>query len=238
MPLKPRRGFTLIELLVVIAIIAIVAAILFPVFSKVRENARRASCESNLNQIGLALAQYTQDSDESLPGAACALAGNGVEGGWIYYEGFQYADPPTFAEFDVTRGSLYPYVKSRAVYKCPDDGSGQNDSYAVNILMTQDPFAQGAFPCRGFSPGLPLAQVQSPALSISFYEESDGVDNSTDDGVAVPLNQPTTRHTAGCVFAFADGHVRWQRAGTLIYSNTPDPTKPMWQPYLPYPPFP
>src|SRR5690606_6779733 len=62
-----KRGFTLIELLVVIAIIAILAAILFPVFARARENARRASCQSNLKQIGLGLMQYTQDYDERLP---------------------------------------------------------------------------------------------------------------------------------------------------------------------------
>src|SRR4051812_17971231 len=61
------RGFTLIELLIVIAIIAIIAAILFPVFARARENARRASCQSNLKQIGLAIMQYTQDNDERLP---------------------------------------------------------------------------------------------------------------------------------------------------------------------------
>ena len=70
---KPRtrtgQAFTLIELLVVIAIIAILAAILFPVFARARENARRASCQSNMKQIGLGLMQYVQDYDETYPGA-------------------------------------------------------------------------------------------------------------------------------------------------------------------------
>ena len=64
---KAKRGFTLIELLVVIAIISILAAILFPVFARARENARRASCQSNMKQAGLAFMQYTQDYDERLP---------------------------------------------------------------------------------------------------------------------------------------------------------------------------
>lgn len=68
------NGFTLIELLVVVAIIAILAAILFPVFGRARENARRSSCQSNLKQIGLSFAQYTQDYDEALPAAAGGVA--------------------------------------------------------------------------------------------------------------------------------------------------------------------
>src|SRR3954447_20099354 len=94
-----RRGFTLIELLVVIAIIAILAAILFPVFGRARENARRSSCQSNLKQIGLGITQYTQDYDEIQP--FVSTAGNWSVDGWMH--------------------TLQPYVKSYQVFKCPSD---------------------------------------------------------------------------------------------------------------------
>lgn len=109
-PRKSTQGFTLIELLVVIAIIAILAAILFPVFAQAREKARQASCISNNKQVGLALLQYVQDYDENFPS------------GWF---------PSTSAIApDVTVGATtglgwanesYPYMKNAQVYKCPDD---------------------------------------------------------------------------------------------------------------------
>src|SRR5687768_3857109 len=92
-----RSAFTLIELLVVIAVIALLAAILFPVFARARENARRASCQSNLKQIGIGLMQYTQDYDERFP-VRLATGGNG-----------NYVVP------------IMPYVKSVQVFKCPSD---------------------------------------------------------------------------------------------------------------------
>ncbi len=100
-----NRGFTLIELLVVIAIIALLAAILFPVFGRARENARRSTCASNLKQIGLAIAQYTQDFDEMYP----IDAGN---------EDSAFSTTIIFSTFSWT-GKIQPYLQSRQVFVCP-----------------------------------------------------------------------------------------------------------------------
>ena len=99
---RTKSAFTLIELLVVIAIIAILAAILFPVFARARENARRSSCMSNMKQLGLGVLQYTQDYDEKYPSGT-----NGTRGrGWA--------------------GQIFPYVKSAQIYVCPSDTKPNN----------------------------------------------------------------------------------------------------------------
>ncbi len=128
-PPETRHGFTLIELLVVIAIIAILAAILFPVFSQAREKARQASCSSNLKQLGLATLMYLQDYDETYP---------------LY----QYADCQGFVcyqywfglrvgtTWDKTRGLLYPYMKNHQIQKCPSFSAvprlGDGNGYGYN----------------------------------------------------------------------------------------------------------
>lgn len=146
-PQRINRAFTLIELLVVIAIIAILAAILFPVFGRARENARRSSCQSNLKQIGLGILQYTQDFDERFP-AGCFGAGCNSNTNW----------PSTYKWMD----AIYPYIKSDQVFSCPSDTatanmpyryatSGANyGSYAYNSSASYD---------KDWSPGTPFGLV-------------------------------------------------------------------------------
>jgi prepilin-type N-terminal cleavage/methylation domain-containing protein len=134
--MKPQwRGFTLIELLVVIAIIAILAAILFPVFAQAREKARQTGCTSNMKQMGTALMMYSQDYDETLP-PGCHIWGNSNP--------LEKTDPPTNA-WD---GMIMPYVKNQQVFACPSDPNTKvtGRSYAVNQNVDGGaPLARGKF---------------------------------------------------------------------------------------------
>jgi len=216
------KGFTLIELLVVIAIIAILAAILFPVFARARENARRASCMSNLKQISMGVMQYTQDYDERMPSNYVSLNGGAVTRWW--------AD------------LIQPYVKNYQLYVCPSDSTpgsypwnrGAGDvnplvlSYAPNgvVSCSAGDMASMGFPAvnNNTAPILfaglsqTIAQVQDASGTIllaemkqltttpSFYNITDC--NQTDYGAAATA-RVVPRHLEGTSFLFVDGHVKW-----------------------------
>jgi prepilin-type N-terminal cleavage/methylation domain-containing protein len=153
---EKKSGFTLIELLVVIAIIAILAAILFPVFARAREKARQISCLSNMKQLGLGFAQYTQDNDEKSPNGINVYAPGG--NGWA--------------------GEVYPYVKSVQVYKCPDDPTGNQAfvSYAYNSNNT--------IPSYSATSGVDsysIAQYNSPSKTVLLAEVQGNAYGATDN---------------------------------------------------------
>jgi prepilin-type N-terminal cleavage/methylation domain-containing protein/prepilin-type processing-associated H-X9-DG protein len=210
-------GFTLIELLVVIAIISMLAAILFPVFGRARENARRASCSSNLKQIGLGLTQYTQDYDESFPltivyGTASTPPA-GVPAGW--------AD------------AIQPYLKSTQIYQCPSEANppasdpnaaGYTDYWmnsnlsGDNLSLDQNPTLSIMFGDGGLETGGLNAQSTARYRTNGCGSAFGGVNTSQPAacaGIANPL--ATTlggggiRHLEGANYCFVDGHVKWYK---------------------------
>jgi prepilin-type N-terminal cleavage/methylation domain-containing protein/prepilin-type processing-associated H-X9-DG protein len=216
------KGFTLIELLVVVAIIAVLAAILFPVFARARENARRASCMSNLKQMGLGLMMYVQDYDETFPAT-----------------GFYEPSLTTWIHL------IQPYVKNEQVFRCPSSPvagdlsrAPENGEYGINFWIAQNPPESASYNTR-----IKLAAVISPATiymladsGADYFNDSTaltpataslyvpgtgavgrncGVFNDGTHNVYYPDCQ-SGRHFGGVNIAFADGHVKWVQSRTVV----------------------
>ncbi|MFQ3609967.1 MAG: DUF1559 domain-containing protein [Fimbriimonadales bacterium] len=199
-----RKGFTLIELLVVIAIIAILAAILFPVFAQAREKARQTQCLSNMRQMGIAVQMYVQDYDERFP----LDSHTGTNAPWVWLN------------------TLQPYVKTTLLYRCPSDPSVnwerplpgyrnvRRTSYGTNYWMLPR-----YDDCTGYNS---LASIQSPANTIYIAEMKE---NATGDhfhpamwvwpnncGYYEPQQElAMIWHNGGTNYTFVDGHARWYR---------------------------
>jgi len=190
------RGFTLIELLVVIAIIAILAAILFPVFAKAREKARQTSCLSNLKQMDLAMLSYAQDYDEC------------------------------FSARELWNIKIQPYVKSEQMFCCPDYSAGIQHVTNGYCMVTYGTGSWGAYGIRGgigvacwtvgSGAGRSLGAIVRPSEVVILCDTSGPCSNHsrptctcsdlTTQGVGY-FAYP--RHNDGANCAFVDGHVKW-----------------------------
>ena len=226
---RNRRGFTLIELLVVIAIIAILAAILFPVFARARENARRTSCSSNLKQIGLGILQYVQDYDETMPGHNMRAPQNQY---WM----------------DIVQ----PYVKSSQLFVCPSHSGGKyyaDPGYAPRpngnggTVNWDDGAYLGSYGCNitGWNAGYPtppfsvpdqgsfknISQFETPSTTVMVGDGTNfefGADNGTPAGIS---GNPGTRkmlgsgglwerHLETANILYCDGHVKSVKLNALV----------------------
>lgn len=242
--LMKKRGFTLIELLVVIAIIAILAAILFPVFSRAREQARKSACLSNMKQIGLALAMYAQDWDETFPfwRPPCAGDANYPVGGLCWTE------------------QLIPYIKNAGVFHCPSAiqesgwpvdcypggvGRPQNNLPRCNYGYNEVIMNGGVAWCWPGSHKLaalvsptdtmviadswnafltPWARIEPEFIMVrtafANYDTNSGTDISCGcpAHLTVPLDTALdrhARHSGGAVIVFADGHAKWYKGDQI-----------------------
>jgi prepilin-type N-terminal cleavage/methylation domain-containing protein/prepilin-type processing-associated H-X9-DG protein len=186
-----RKGFTLIELLVVIAIIAILAAILFPVFAQARERARASACINNMTQLGRGFMLYTDDWDDTLSGAA-PFTRTAWSGDWVNMTRFGTACDkvsPMLPE----KGSLFPYIRTTAVYVCPSGEETQDYrlSYSMNCTVDYVSIAELA------------NSKQGPSNLVLLMDENKNLNDGFFCG-----DTATTVHTGGSNYVYVDGHAR------------------------------
>ena len=229
---SPARAFTLLELLVVVAIIAILAAILFPVFGRARENGRRASCQSNLKQIGLGLMQYSQDYDEVFIADWYATA---TSPGPTLPPSSNPTDPVSYKWAD----AAFPYIKSEQVFTCP---SATGDAAAPYVYYRNIPAGQerplnemGSYTIvHGYGPNVAgktppvshprvndlvnLSEAETPATT-AYVLDGDGYFYTQVTGTGDDFDNVVVRHLETINTLFLDGHVKAIKRDLLLRKN-------------------
>ena len=205
-----RTGFTLIELLVVIAIIAILAAILFPVFARAKAKALQASCLSNLKQISLAFLMYATDYDDTMPPAYYFTGGWGVEHGWDF--------TIDYAAWSFTPGLIGPYTKNQQINACPGASAlasydRQLTGYAYNASYVGGTWDEGKKPAML---GSIAYSAETAMLADSAYWDGFGGAVTATNYLRAPGDAyysyvgPSVhfRHNGVANVAYCDGHVK------------------------------
>jgi len=202
-----RRGFTLIELLVVIAIIAILAAILFPVFARARAKAQQNNCLSNVKQLTLGAIMYASDYDEKWP--------NSANGAWTCPGGYAI-----WAE------QIHPYAKNSQIFVCPSaSGTAAAGCTTPNNVPTLD------YALNGSIAGQPASAINSPAQCVGLLEGGRGTQYWVYDAggwctiissTANRTNYGVNRHNEGLNISCVDGHAKWVKPDAVGRTPTTD----------------
>ncbi len=196
-----RNGFTLIELLVVIAIIAILAAILFPVFARARENARKTNCLSNLKQIGLGFMQYAQDYDETMPLGCGSRPSQGSGAARCQHV------------------AIFPYLKNTQVWVCPSEAGGHAPNATDQVDALERNF-RGSYVINVPARYKKLATIQQPAEFIHLLDGTQGSIVRNSSGCCTGRASIIAfRHMDGANVLFMDGHAKWRKQDSLL-TNT------------------
>ena len=218
-----RKGFTLIELLVVIAIIAILAAILFPVFARAREKARQTSCLSNVKQIALSTLMYIQDYDETLPHSWFLLpVASPLPGGATHVN-------------HVWPVPIYPYVNNIQVFNCPSWSFRWNGNYSLRQAYGANRHIMPQYT----GTVVVLADITYPSetlMVVEAFDEGSSQTYSMTRNIQVSgdtiRNIIPNRHNGGANLGFVDGHAKWtqvpfeqwwetRKAGTAVNMDLP-----------------
>jgi prepilin-type N-terminal cleavage/methylation domain-containing protein/prepilin-type processing-associated H-X9-DG protein len=222
---RRRHAFTLIELLVVIAIIAILAAILFPVFAQAREKARQTTCLSNMRQVGLGLQMYTQDYDETLP--------------WNPTDVDFFGKPNAPLSY---LSAVFPYIKTRAILKCPSSVDPSSLGYDKSVNCANEESCTNLHG-NAVVMGRPLAVMPNPA-GIVYLDENRTHSHAAwlrpalvdvkkqlysywhfDGGLPKGVEQYCNVHMGGANLVYVDGHAKYKAYKQLRSADfglTPD----------------